>query len=391
MGTKKKYVDKDGRIFTVLEGYGSLVQYNPNYPTAGYYCTSDSGGAYYVYEQGSDPSDENNWTYLNYIGRGYYTDYAFLYDEDSVNGAYSKHRVSLVSGSFSLYASGSMGYRQDKDDDNNLQRNPNLETYGTYTPIHKLNQFYYWANGSTYTNSSGSLSPTMADTDASWHYVVTVLTNDWVQTYIDGVALTTDYLNYWGKSFRMQNSAEGFNLGYGHRNYYRTKTPSLDYSGDTTLLDFISDENTTLCIGGLGAGASYIGQNTIKTPEGTQVKGLAFYDIPLSSDQISASGVTLPSDYTEAPLKTADEKLEKQDVIPDSQLDAPIVFPGLKGDVDQNQKITPDDALYVLKWIVGNLTLSDSQLEAADVDQDQKITSDDALAILKMVVGSQKE
>lgn len=395
MGTKKKYIDAEGRIYTVLENYGSLAQYNPNYPIAGYYYTTKNGGAYHVYEQGKDPSAASNWTYLNYIGRGYYADYAYLYDEDTVYGAYSKCREALVSGSFSLYASGSMGYRQDCDDDNTLQRNPNLASYGNYTPIHKLNQFYYWANGSTYTCSSGEKSPIMADTGADWHYVVTVITNDWVQTYIDGTELTTDYLNYWGKTFRMQNSAEGFNLGYGHKGYYRTKTPSLDFSGDTTLLDFISGENTTLCIGGLGAGAKYVGQDSIQTPEGTQIKGLEFYDIPLSSGQISATKVTLPSDYKEAALKTKDTSKQKAAVIPDSELDAPITEPEKKpdddeikkGDVDGNGSITAEDALCILKNVVGLMEFDETQTAVADTDGSGSITAEDALLVLKYVVG----
>lgn len=323
LGEKKKYVGEDGRIFTVLENYGNLVRYNPSYPVAGYYYTTNEGGAYRVYEQGTDPSVDSNWTYLGYIGKGYYADYAYLYDEDPVYGAYSKHREALVSGSFSLYASGSMGYRQDSSDDNTLQRNPNLPTYGNYMSMHKLNQFYYWANGSTYTNKKSSYkSPSMADTASNWHYVVTVITNDWVQSYIDGTELTTDYLNYWGSTFRLQNSAEGFNLGYGHRGFYRTKTPSMDFEGDTTILDFISDKDTSLCIGGLGAGATYVGQNTIKTPAGTQVKGLEFYDVPLKADQISGTGVTLPAGYEEAPLKTENSS-QKYPVIPDKELDPP--------------------------------------------------------------------
>lgn len=400
MGKKKKYVDEEGRIYTVLENYGTLVQYNPNYPIAGYYYATGDGGAYRVYEQGKDPSVASNWTYLGYIGRGYYADYAYLYDENAAFGSYSKHREALVSGSFSLYASGSMGYRQDSDDDNTLQRNPNLASYGTYMPMHKLNQFYYWANGSTYTRAAGTKSPSMADTTSSWHYVVTVITNDWVQTYIDGTELTTEYLNYWGSSFRMQNSAEGFNLGYGHKGYYRTTNPSVNYSGDMTLLDFISDKDTTLCIGGLGAGATYIGQNVIQTPAGTQIKELEFYDVPLEASQISATGVTLPSNYKEAELKTEGGSGEKSAVIPDSELDLPITeaekepddgdepVVNKKGDVDRNGSVTAEDALCILKNVVGLMELDEEQESLADTDGDGSVTAEDALQILKYVVGA---
>lgn len=390
LGTMKKYTDADGRIYTVLENYGSFVQYNPKYPVSGYYYTTKNGGPYHVYEVGQDPADASNWTYLDYIGRGYYADYAFLYDEDSVNGAYSKCREALVSGSLSLYASGSMGYRQDSDADNTLQRNPNLSSYGKYTPIHKLNQFYYWANGSTYTYSGGKKSPTMTDKISDWHFVVTVITNDWVQTYIDGIELNLDYLNYWNKAFCMQNSAEGFNLGYGHRGFYRTKSPSLDFSGDTTILDFISDENTTLCIGGVGAGAKYLGQDNIKTPDGTRIKNLEFYDIPLNSERIGSTVVTLPSDYKEAPRMEKNAPLKKTDVIPDSELDASIIEPEdnpIWGDVDDDGKVTANDALCVLKHVAGIFTFDTTKTEVSDTDSDGKITANDALLILKYVAG----
>ncbi len=402
MGEMKKYVDEEGRIFTVLENYGSLVRYNPSYPVAGYYYTTDEGGAYRVYEQGTDPSVASNWTYLDYIGRGYYADYAYLYDEDPVYGAYSKHREALISGSLSLYASGSMGYRQDSSDDNTLQRNPNLPTYGNYMSMHKLNQFYYWANGSAKSNNKSSLkSPSMTDTSSNWHYVVTVITNDWVQTYIDGTELTTEYLNYWGNAFCLQNSAEGFNLGYRQRGFYQ-KAPSMDFEGDTTILDFISDEDTSLCIGGLGAGAAYLGQNTIQTPAGTQVKELEFYDVPLNADQIWATEVTLPAGYQEAPLK-AESSREKYDVIPDSELEPPILKgekppveeePPIsdtpiddkemkKGDVDKSGKVNSEDALCILKYDVKLLELDEEQMELADVDGEPGINASDALCILK--------
>lgn len=327
LGTKEKYLDADGRIYTVLSGYGKNVRYNPNYPLAGYYYATDNGGAYRVYKQGTDPSVASNWTYLDHIGRGYYAEYAYLDNESEEYGKTSKVQYALASGSFSLYGSGCMGYREDNLSSNSIQRNPYLNNYGTTISTHNQNQFYYWVNGSAYTNSSGTKSPIMTDTSSNWHYVVSVITNDDVRTYIDGTELTTDYLNFWGGAFSVNNSAKGFNWGYGMSKLYRTSSPPEDYKGDTLLLDFISDKNTTLMIGGLGAGAAHLSQNVIKTPSGTQVKNLEFYDVPLSASQISATSVTLPSNYTEAPAKEDETQTTKYAVIPDSELDAPITEP----------------------------------------------------------------
>ncbi len=130
----------------------------------------------------------------------------------------------------------------------------------------------------------------MTDTSSNWHYVVTVVKNDNVQIYIDGTELTTDYLNFWNKAYNVENAAKGFNWGYGSGKMYRTNNPPEDYKGDTLLLDFISDKNTTLMIGGLGAGATHLSQNVIQTPSGTQVKNLEFYDVPLTASQISVDG-----------------------------------------------------------------------------------------------------
>ena len=219
--------------------------------------------------------------------------------------------------------------------------------------------------------------------------MVTVITNDWVQTYIDGIELTTDYLNYWGKDFRLQNSAEGFNLGYRHKGFYQWD-PSIDFSGDMTILDFISNKDTTLCIGGMGAGAAYIGQNDIETPAGTQVKDLKFYDVPLTASQISKDGITLPANYKEADLKAEGGTREKYAVIPDEELDPPIIEvekPLKKGDVNKDGEITVEDALLILKHVVGLSTLDEETKGLADTDGNGQITTNDALQVLKYAVG----
>ncbi len=424
LGTMKKYVDEQGRIYTVLAGYGSNVRYNPNYPKSGYYYATDKGGAYYVYEKGSDPAEPSSWTYLDYIGRGYYADYAYLYDEEGGDGN-SRVSEALISGSFSLYGSGTLGYRQDNW--SGLQKNPNLDNYGQTADMHQFNQFYYFGNGGLYTLKGSSLkTPTMADTASQWHYVVTVIKNDWVQLYMDGKEITTDYLNYWGQDLlkNFNFAGQGFNLGYGGSKHYRTDKPAAGFSTDMLLLDFLSDKNTVLTIGGLGAGAEKLSMHTIGTPDGTQIKGLEFYDIPVDAGSISADGITLKDGYTEAPPKSDKPKQQKFPIVYDKDLD-PIITqgpvpsgvpmpseppkpgPGASevptasagaantpspnpqefewGDVDQNHKVNLKDAQLALKLSL-NLAAytSEEQKKLGDVmNPGDGITLKDAQAILK--------
>lgn len=62
-----------------------------------------------------------------------------------------------------------------------------------------------------------------------------------------------------------------------------------------------------------------------------------------------------------------------------------------KGDADSNEEVTAEDALIVLKQVVGLLEdtpLSKTEQTAADVDADGTLTAEDALWILKRVVGA---
>ncbi len=56
-------------------------------------------------------------------------------------------------------------------------------------------------------------------------------------------------------------------------------------------------------------------------------------------------------------------------------------------DVTGNEKISAEDALWVLQAVVGKRTLDAQQLLAADVTFDGAVTATDALTILKVVVG----
>ena len=57
------------------------------------------------------------------------------------------------------------------------------------------------------------------------------------------------------------------------------------------------------------------------------------------------------------------------------------------GDVNGDGKIGADDALEVLKSVVGKVELTEDQVKAADVNKDGNVNAEDALEILKEVVG----
>ncbi len=363
MGTQKAYVDDSGNECLVLEDYGYNVLYNPDYPSEGCYYATPEGGAVLAYEKGTDPLVESNWKYLNYIGEGLYKNYGYRFDEEG--GSNSKITEGLISGSFSLYASGSMGYRQDNW--NGLQMNPYLKSYGQTFDAQQYNQFYYWGNGGYHTLDRNFLTPTMAEKD-EWHFVVVVIRNDWVQFYMDGIEMDLDYLEWWGQPINVNTASKSFNLGYGHAKCYRTKTPSAADSVGTTILDFISDENTVLTVGGLGAGATRLGQEKAGTPNGTQVKNIEYYFEPIAAECIKEDRIVLAPDAEPSPSPKPSDAPEGEYVL---------------GDVDGNKVVELADAQLALKAALKIDTLEGNALKAADVHKNGSIELNDAQMILK--------
>lgn len=273
LGKVKIYFDINDKQYTVLEGQGSKVQYNPNYPTSGCYALDKMQGNILVYPKGANRNNELNWTYIKYIGPGFYEAYGKRFDE--VGGHNSKISEANISGSLSIYASGAVGFRQDNL--KGIQLNPNMEDYGHVTPIQVYNQFYYWGNAGTHTlQGSSKIVPTMEKRE-QWHFVVIVIQNDWIQFFMDGKEISMEYLNWWGKTVPYKYVAgRSFNLGYGMKKGYMTNTPIAEDSNSMTLLEFISNKDTKLTVGGIGAGAVKLGQHEIGTPDGVQVRNITF-------------------------------------------------------------------------------------------------------------------
>lgn len=58
------------------------------------------------------------------------------------------------------------------------------------------------------------------------------------------------------------------------------------------------------------------------------------------------------------------------------------------GDADDNQDVDVNDAVAILKYIVGNLSLSSNGVSAADANEDGSVDVNDAVTILKYIVGN---
>lgn len=410
LGDKSVYYSLTGKPLTVLSRTGRYSEYNPEYPEDGAYSIS-STGTIPAYAEGTDASDASKYVYLKYLGEGKYKSHSVKFDEEG--GENSELEEVLVNGSLSLYASGSVGYMRDNKTGQAI--NPNLDSYGNVITIDSGSEFLYWGNGSTQTNRRGIKTLTMSK-KGQWHFVVSVIQNDWITTYIDGREMTNKYLNYFGydlsysKNYYDYINAKSFsfNRGYGPRIRYRTTTPDIVYSYARTMLDMVTDEQTVLTIGGIGCSASIFTQDNIKTGSGVMIKNIEAYPIAIEANCISEDDVlsyvggysiqgdelielapeatptptptSVPTD-TPVPTKTPDPT----DVPMNTPELAETPVPFESGDVDMNGSIDAVDALQILKHAAHISELEGIQLDLADIETDGNINASDALKVLKIV------
>ena len=394
LGTASTYYSQSGKPLTVLSGAGRYAYCNPDYPKEGCYAISSTQGTIPAYPEGADPNDLTQYVYLKYLGEAKYDGYSAKYDEE--NGENSKIEEVLVNGSLSLYASGTVGYCRDNKTGQSI--NPNLDSYGNVTQIDAGSEFSYWGNGARWMMYGNIDTPTMKK-KGEWHYVVTVIQNDWIQTYMDGIKLTTDYLNYFGNTLDeseeyfdyINAKSYSFNRGYGPRIRYRTKAADSKYKYCRTMLDMITDENTVLTIGGTGCSASIFSQEYIRTGADIKVRNVTAYPIAVeencigTDDVLSYVGgysiqgqelVELEPDPTPQPTERPTETPTT------TPTDTPI--PYRMGDVDMNGIVDAADALLVLKDAAKLIGLNDEQVLLADIETDDNVDAADALKILKI-------
>lgn len=409
LGNVSKYYTLDGTEVTVLSETGRYSKYSPLYPKEGAYVISPQGTVP-AYEEGSDPTDSSQYVYLRYLGDGVYDTHSKKFDEEG--GENSLLEEVLVNGSLSLYASGSIGYMRDNKTGQAI--NPNLNSYSYVTTIDSGSEFLYWGNGGTQTYRKGTKTPTMSK-KGEWHFVVTVIQNDWITTYMDGTELTDKYLNYFGYSLSSSSNyynyvnakSFSFNRGYGPRIRYRTNTPDSLYTYTRSILDMITDEDTVLTIGGLGCSAKVFTQDDIKTGKGVQIKNIVAYPVVIekeciSKDSISSyvDGYAIKGDKLEvvkadleatpSPIPSPEATLSPSPTITPSYTETAVPTPTESakpayslGDVDMNGFVDAVDALMILKKAAMLVEFDEIQISLADMDSNKIIDATDALIVLK--------
>lgn len=183
---------------------------------------------------------------------------------------------------------------------------------------------------------------------------------------------------------------------------------SLKYIG-YNIFDMTSNSNLTTVDGNAYLGkwlirASAVSGDEFKIPEGTvgiaanaiysigMVRSTSAY-IPASVKHISSGAFRYFINLKDVYFAGSREDWERMNIGDKNAplLEAHIHFedqtPPFYGDVDNDGKISSNDALMVLQNVVGILDLTDEQYTVANVDDDDRISSGDALLILQRTVG----
>lgn len=412
MGTQKIVKDKDGNAYVLYEDYGKLLRFNPNYPdqaasgqaaeaVAGTTAVAKKGG-WYVPKDSSkgkiEVTDSEGKTYkissLQNEGsisedQNQYEFYRYHYAEtdDTANGFSSKSKIreEAIDGSLQISTDNDFGFREDDyreesttTEDGQVQSvavdgaritNPNSDKCGQIQTLRHYNQFYF---------DGDEFATDVDEAAGEWHYVTIVIQNDWVVTYVDGVAADpeTDFtymkeepgLTASQHDFGSMNTGKLFNEGKGLRGVFGLgKNNVSDWAEDgtakttpansvgITMLDWLADEKTELYLGGTAYGAEPLGQS-YGTIEGVCLDDVSFFATALTEDEaielyeeVSAGNVTL-------------------------------------GDVDGNGKVELADAQLALKAALKIQALDSTQSTAADVDKNGKVELADAQKILKVAL-----
>ena len=409
------------------EHYGKLIRFNPNYPSAEVSAQAASavtgngkvmGAGWFVppvksvtdrktkevtYTDGDQAkiqvTDSEGHTFkicsLANLGssspdEGQYQYFRYRYKADGKEeegySSKSKIREGSVKGSLQITTDNDFGFRADNyrtesytDEDNKVQTkavdgvrldNPNRDDYhGKIIELDSYNQLFF--DGDEFVTS----------TTDTWHYVTIVIQNDWVITYVDGVAANPEE-NYkymktameasgkQGLDFSYQNTGKTFNKGLGLRKPFSQPSDNVsEWSSDgtanaspanslsITMLDWISDQNTELYLGGTGFASECLTQG-FGTVKDVCLDDVSFFDKALTEEQ----AVQL---YKEARSAAGMSTVQL-------------------GDVNEDGKINLTDAQWVLRAYLKTITLTDAQIEAADVNKDGKVNLTDAQKILKV-------
>ena len=127
----------------------------------------------------------------------------------------------------------------------------------------------------------------------TWHQVTITLQNDWVEFYVDGVCANVDetYSSRGLDSLDNKKSFKRLNKGTGLRYGWGSEKDAINFSYGNyvcrLLMDWITDEEATLHIGGAGQYADEYAQATVSNE--FSIDDLKFYGELLTEDQIVAA------------------------------------------------------------------------------------------------------
>lgn len=286
----------------------------------------------------------------------YYETYKEL---DMENG--SVVRRADVYGEFQIDMDNSFGWVPDNGE--GINKNSNTKGYGEKQAMQAQNAFCMKANGQN--KESGN----------TWHQVTVTLQNDWVEVYVDGKCANV-YENYQvvdTSQFGLFNKGTGMRHGIGDADVAGTANLSYGSYVGQLFMDWITNENATLHIGGVGTCAQQLNLSTVANS--FSMDDVYFYGELLNAKQIQAA-------YEEqADARKADQPTEENP--PANGEDKPDENNVLAGDVDGNAKIELNDAQSALKAALHIITLREEQKIRADVNNDGNITLKDAQEILK--------
>lgn len=304
--------------------------------------------------------------------------------DEKIDEGDSMVRYALVDGELQVDADDSIFWIID----NNLGINENANakaSFGTKAGMQNADVFFMnsWQESSTHDELENGLyasavfaavSPvTKKGEDGNnikngnageWHHVTITLQNDWTEFYVDGECVNV-YETYssrgtttidQSKSFKRFNKGAGMRYGFGSEK----DMGNIMYGNYVCrlLMDWLGDEDTKLCIGGIGNYANEYAQAT-STSE-VCLDNIQFYNAVLSEDQIM--------------------EVYKYGDLDDAK--------GLLGDVDGSGKVDLNDAKLLLKVAVG-IDIGNAKFDesVADMDGNGKIELNDAKLNLKLAVG----
>lgn len=329
MGTSEIMTDAEGKTYEVYKDYGVLIRFNPGYPKNSEGVTVKGG--WYIPEEQSKGKIEvtdaaGNKHMITSLARetnedkGLYNDFLYYYAEqdDLANGYSSKSKIrrEAIRGSMSISTSNDFVFRNDDyrtettaegaivPVEGTVVHNPNTDKDGQISQIDVYNQFFF----------NGDATATTLDEETqqlTWHFVTAVIQNDMVYFYVDGEWIDPEesYKYCAGtdseSDFQKMNAGKAFNqgrgIGYMDGIFGYDETNISPWSADgtasespanassITMLDWLTDANTDLYVGGNGYAADCNGiEMAYGTADGTMIDDLKFYDVPLTAEQAKA-------------------------------------------------------------------------------------------------------